>query len=72
MAFGRQMDDSVHLLFLHQGKERLEVADVHLHEPVVRLVFQILQVCKITGIGQFVDIDYPVVRILVDEEPDHM
>ena len=72
MALCSKVDDTVHLLILHQLIERLEVADVHLHKPVVRSVLDILQVGEIAGICQFIDVDYLIVGIFVYKQPDNM
>ena len=63
-----KMNDSVYLLVLHELIESLEVADVHLHELIVRPVLDILQIGKITGISKLVDIDYLIIRIFIHEK----
>ena len=72
MAFGGQMDDAVHLLVLHQFIESVEVADIHLHKLIVRLVFDVLQVSEVSSIREFVEIDDVIVGILVHEEANYM
>ena len=72
VRLGRQVDDSVNLLILHQLVESLEIADVHLHELVVRLVLYILEVGEVTCIGKLVEVDDVVLRILVDKKAYHM
>ena len=72
MAFRREVDDAVHLFLLHQAIEGVEVADVHLHELVVRFVFHIFQIGQIARIRQLVQIDDAILRILVHEQADHM
>ena len=67
-----QVDDAVYLFFLHQAVESLEVADVHLHELVVRTVLDVLQVCQIARIRQLVQVDDAILRILVHEQANHM
>ena len=42
MALSSEVDDAVDLLVLHQLVESIEIADVHLHKLVVRLVLYIL------------------------------
>ncbi len=42
VTFCRQVDDAVDMLILHELVESVKVADVHLHELVVRLVLDIL------------------------------
>ena len=72
VALRRQMDDAVHLLLLHQAVEGVEVADVHLHELVVRFVFYIFQIGQIARIRQLVQVDNAILRILVHKQADHM
>ncbi len=69
MGLRRKVDDAVDLLFLHEFEDALKVADVHLHKPVVGLVLDVLQISQVTGIGQFVQVDDPVLRVLVDKQP---
>ena len=64
----KKVDDAVNLLLLHQLVESVEVADVHLHELIVRLVFNILQVGQVAGVGQLVEVDDVVVGIFIDKE----
>ena len=68
MRLGSKVDYAVDLLVLHQLVEGIEIADVHLDELVVRLVFYILEVGKVTGVGKLVKVDDIVLRILVYEE----
>ena len=42
MAFCSQMNDSVDFLILHKLIESIEIADVHFHELIVRLVLNVL------------------------------
>ena len=72
MRLRSKMDDAINLLILHQLIERLEITDIHLHEPVVRLVLDITKIGKIPGISQLIDIDYLIIRIFVDKQPDYM
>ena len=72
MTLSCKMDDTVNLLILHQLIEGIEVADVHLHELVVRLILYILEVCKVTCIGQLIQIDNVVLRIFIHEKSYNM
>ena len=72
MGLGSKVDDAVDMFLLHEGVEGLEVADVHLHEPVVRPVFDVAKVGEVAGIGQLVYVDYLIIRVFVDEQPDNM
>ena len=66
------MDDTVHVLLLHELHHSLEIADVHLHETIIGLVFYILEIRKVTRIRELIEVDDPVVRILVDEKAHHV
>ena len=72
VAFCSQVNDAVDLLVLHELVESVEVADVHLHELVVRLALDILQVREVARIGQLVEVDNLVFRILIDKEAHHV
>ena len=67
MRFSCQMDDTIYLLILHQLIEGIEVADVHLHELVVRLVLDVLKVSQVASVCELIEIDDVVLRILVYE-----
>ena len=41
MAFSREMDDAVNLFIFNELAEVFEVADVHFHELIVRLILDI-------------------------------
>ena len=63
-----EVDDAVDLLVLHQFVEGIEVADVHLHELIVGLVLDVLQVREVACVGQLVEVNDLVLGVLVDEE----
>ena len=69
VAFGSQVDDAVDFLLLHQLQDSVEIADIHLHEAIVRLVFDVLEIGQIAGIRKFIEIDDPILRILVHKQP---
>ena len=69
MGLRSEMDHAVHMFILHEGQDTLEVADVHLDEPVVGPVLDVLEVREIARIGKLVQVDDPVVRIFVHEQP---
>ena len=66
------MDNPIHFFFLHQFVKSIEIADVHFHKPVIRLVLDILQICKVPRIGQLVQVDNPVFGIFVHKKTDNM
>ena len=72
VAFGCEVDNAVDLFVLHELVERVEVAYVHLHELVVRLPFDVLEVRKVACIGQLIEVDNLVFRILVHEKANNM
>ena len=72
MALGSEMDDTVNLLVLHQLIESIEVADVHLDKLIIRFVLNVLEVGKVAGIRQLVEVDDAIVGILVHEEANNM
>ena len=72
VTLGGQMDDAVDLLVLHQLVEGVEVADVHPHELVIRLVLDVLQIGQIAGVGELVEIDDIILGIFVHKEANNM
>jgi hypothetical protein len=68
MALCSEMDDAVYLFVLNELAEVGEVANVHLHELIVRLVLHVLQVGEIASVSQLVEVDNLIFRILVDKE----
>ena len=72
MAFGSEVDDAIDLFVLHELVERVKVADVHFHELIVRLAFDVLEVREVARIGQLVKIDNLVFRILVHEKANYV
>ena len=66
------MNDAVDTVLLHELLYKLIVADVALHKGVVGLVLDVVEVGKITCIGQFVEIDDFIIRIFVDEQAHNM
>ena len=72
MAFSSQMDDTVYTILLHDFLHLFVVADVGFDESVVRLVFDVLQIGQVTGVGQFVQVDNVILGIFVDEQSDYM
>ena len=72
MAFGRKVDDAVHVLLLHQTEHALEITDIHLHEPVVRSALDVPEIGEVARVGQLVKVYYPVSRVFVDKKAHNM
>ena len=72
MRFGGQVDDRVYLKTAEKGFDQLGIGDVALDKAVVGRLFDILQVLQIAGVGQFVQIEDPIMRVLVHKMSDHM
>ena len=68
MALRREVDHDVRMLLLEQLIHRLPVADVRLHKAEIRVVHDALQGAQVSGIGQLVQTDDPIIRIL----PQHV
>ena len=64
VAFGSQMDNAVHMVLPEEFAHLVEIANVRFDESVIRLVFDVFQVGQVSGVGQLVQIDNVVVRIL--------
>ena len=65
MALGSKVDNARNVLFLHQGIDSVEVADVRFHKAVVRLVLNVFEVRQVTRVGQLIHIDDSILRIFV-------
>ena len=63
------MDHTVHLLFLHEGQDTFKVADIHLDEPVIGPVLDVLEVGKVARISKLIQVDDPVIRVFIHEQP---
>lgn len=72
MALGSEMDYAVNLFVLNELAEVGEVADIHLHELIVRLVLHVLQVGEVACVRQLVEVDNLVVGVFVDKQSDHV
>ena len=68
VAFGGQMDDAVHMVLPDEFAHLVEIANVRFDESIVRPVFDVFQIGQVSGVGQLVQVDNMVVRILVDEK----
>ena len=66
------MDDAVHMVLPDEFAHLVEIANVRFDESIVRPVFDVFQIGQVSGVGQLVQIDNMVVRILVDEKAYHV
>ena len=64
MALCSKIHDHVRLLFLKKAIYLFPVADVTFHETEIRVLHDRFQCGKVSGIGQFVEADDPVFRVL--------
>ena len=72
MTFGCQVDDAVNLFVLHQLIEGIKVADIHLYKLVIELVLNVFEVGKVSGVGQLIQIDDFILRVLVYKKSNHV
>ena len=72
MAFGRKVNHSVHFVFFEDIHNRLEVADIGLHEGVIWFVFDVLQVGKVARVSQLVYVNDMIIRIFVHEKSHYV
>ena len=72
VRFCGEMNDAINLLFLHKLEKSIKIAYVHLHEPIVWLILYVLEIGEVTCIGQGIQIDDFIIRILVDEKTNDM
>ena len=50
----------------------VEISNVCLDEGIIRLVFNILEICKIAGVSELVKVDNIVFGIFVDKQAHNM
>ena len=72
MALCSQMYDAIDLLILHQLIKGIKVADIHLHELVVGLILDVLEVSEITCIRELIKVDDVVFWVFVYKEAYNM
>ena len=72
MRFCSQMDDTINLLLLHQLVESIKVADIHLHELVIRPILNVLEISQITSVSQLIQVDYVIFWVFINEQAHYM
>ena len=68
MTLGCEVNDTRHVLLLHEGIHGVKIADVGFHKAIVGFILNILEVSQVARISQFVHIDNAILRVLVDEQ----
>ena len=56
------------MILLEEFQHFIKVTDISSYKGIVRLIFDIFQIGQITGISQFIQIDYVIFRIFIDEQ----
>ena len=72
VAFCSKVDNTIDFFILHKLVECIEIANIHLHELVVRLTFDILKIRKVPCVRELVEVDNFVFGILVHEKAHYM
>ena len=72
MAFRRQMDDAIEPVLFKKRADGLKITDVGLDKRVIWSIFNVLQVGKVAGIGEGVQIDDAVFRVLINEKAHYV
>lgn len=72
MTFGRKMDNPVNVMLAHHTAHGVDVNYVGLDKCIVGTIFDILEIGKIAGVSQFVEIYDIVLRIFVDKKSHNM
>ena len=67
MALGREVDDAADVVLGEQALDELLVADIALHEGVVGHTFTLGYVGKVAGVGELIEVDDMIFRILFAE-----
>ena len=72
MRFSCKVDDTIDVFVLHQLIERIEVADIHLHELVIWLILDVLEVGEIASISKLIKVYDVVFWVFVYKESYNM
>jgi len=67
MALGREVDDATDVVLSEQALDELLVADIALHEGVVGHTFTLSYVGEVAGVGELIEVDDMIFRILFAE-----
>ncbi len=72
VALGGKVYDAVYLMLAQGVCHCLCVADVGVHEAVVRCLLHVAQVLEVAGVGEFVEVYDVVAGVSVHEAPHHV
>lgn len=72
VAFSRQVDDAVYVVVADDAAHQLQVSDVALDERVVRTVLDVLEVGKVAGVSEEIEVIDVIIRMFGDEQTHHM
>ena len=72
MALSRKMDNPSYIISRDNLLNLFVITYIRLNKNIIRFILDILEICQIAGISELVEVYNPVVRILVDEEPDNV
>ena len=72
MALGGEVYYPVDLVFPDYAPHLFEVSDVGAHESIVRFLLDVLEVGKVAGVCELVEVDNSVIGIFVYEEAYHI
>ena len=67
MAFGGEVDHTIDRILLEDLGHGFRVADIGLHEQVVRCFLDVAQVLQVTRVRERIQVDDAVLRVLRDE-----
>ncbi len=72
VALGCEVDDRVDLVLDEEPLDERAVADVPVHERVLRMILHVRQVLEIARVGQLVEVHDVDVGMLLDHHPDEI
>src|SRR5690606_35991096 len=72
MAFGRQVNHSIRIIFFKNPSKFIYFGNVGLFEHIIGLVLNIFKVFKIAGVGQGIQIDYSGFGVVLYKFPNYM
>ena len=72
MALGRQMNDAVDVILVHDAFHGLCVRNIGFLKAIIGQRVHICKILRVAGIRQFVDVYHQIIRILFHQSAHHM
>ncbi|MNE48586.1 hypothetical protein D3C80_1430590 [compost metagenome] len=72
MTFCSQMNNCIGIVFLKKTGYKCSITDIPFLKNIIRGLFNIMQICKITGIGKLIQVHNSVPGIVFYKASYHM